>query len=435
MDAHQRAHRHHAGNAQHHGHAAEHLIQQIRTQIRQELVQVGAVHRDKVVVACLLHVHRQHMVQRLAAPQRRDHHHHVGRRDKHEVAELDVASQPQRQQHRQEEHRLQLEGQRHAEEDHAARAAPGQAHVHGHQAEGDVDHVALAPVRAVEDDRGQQGRDVIHQQRRAVALHAKGRELHQRGAHEHLKGDGDRLDQILRRIVLHPGDDLHQVQVRRRIVAADVPAKAFLPAHLGILIDPVAQEDVVIVAHIVEQRDLRKQHSAREHRQQDVHIDGQLPARAQLHRVGDGEDRREDHAGDHLHLAGLVSAEFVDLRIARIAREDEKHGGREHEQHKAQHPAGAPVQSCAQRVADNILFHGTISFLAQSSMFIISKKTPSVQQNLCAPRIIIPSCAAYSMGQRFHDCSHFCPMGAIPLLNRPGIMIKEFSKPHHTNPR
>ena len=116
------------------------------------------------------------------------------------MAELDVLTQPQRQKRRQEEYRLELERKRNAEEDHAQCRALLEAHIQRHQTQGGIDRIALTPVRAVEHNRRQQGSDVENRQLRALTPDLQAAQLHHAVSHQHLKGNGNRLDQILPRI-------------------------------------------------------------------------------------------------------------------------------------------------------------------------------------------------------------------------------------------
>ena len=184
------------------------------------------------------------------------------------MAQLDILTQPQRQQRGQEKDRLQLKRKRHAEQDHAPRALLLQRHVQRRQAQGGIDHVALAPICAIEDDGRQHQREVEDHDALARAPDLQTGQLRDRVSQQHLKRHRDSLDQILPRIILHPRNHQQQIQIRRRIVAADIRAQPLLDAHLGILVNPVAQKDVVVVAHIVEQRDFRQQNQAHDHAQQ-----------------------------------------------------------------------------------------------------------------------------------------------------------------------
>ena len=140
---------------QRHGHRAEHLIEHVAVHRlkRQQLIQARRVDRHEVVLPRLLDVAGEHVVKRLAAPERRDHHDHIHGRDGQQMAQLDLPAQPQRQKRRQEEHRLQLEGERHAKAEHAAHGVLAKGERQRQQAEARVDGVALAPVGAVEHDR------------------------------------------------------------------------------------------------------------------------------------------------------------------------------------------------------------------------------------------------------------------------------------------
>ena len=285
------------------------------------------------------------------------------------MAQLDVLAQPQRQQRRQEEHRLQLEGERHAEKRHAPRAALLQCVIQRQQAQRRIDHVALTPIRAVENDGRQHQRQAEEDDAPRVPPNLQPRQLGDGVGHQRLKRHRNDLDQILPRIIPDSGNQQQQVQIRRRVIAADVCAEPFPDAHLGVAVDPAAQEDVVIVAHIVKQRNLRQQNHADHHAEQRLRAEIQPSADVQRHRRRERVERGQHDGRKPNQLLRAEAGEFVDLGVARVVSEDREHRRREQHQRAARPRGHAPPQQTAQRVVCKVLVH---------SLFLPSGEAPAL---------------------------------------------------------
>lgn len=100
--------------------------------------------------ARLLKRDRQRVPQPAPRDDGREHHDHAHGGEGERVAELDAPCEPEEQKDRHDEHRLELEGERRADADHAEQRMPGQDEIDAQHGERGIHAVALSPERAVE---------------------------------------------------------------------------------------------------------------------------------------------------------------------------------------------------------------------------------------------------------------------------------------------
>ena len=179
------------------------------------------------------------------------------------MAELDAPCEPEEQKDRHDEHRLQLEGERRADADHAEQRVPGQDKIDAQHGEGCIHAVALSPERAVEYN----GRPEEHEEKcRELPCGTPAKqahELHDGPREQHVKQNAEELDEV--QIRQGTAADERQHRQVRYIIIPDRRAQRGKTAVRAEEIDPHAQKIPVVVRDVVQAR--AAQHECRRQQQ------------------------------------------------------------------------------------------------------------------------------------------------------------------------
>ena len=164
---------------------------------------------------------------------------------------------------RHDEHRLQLEGERRADADHAEQRVPGQDKIDAQHGEGCIHAVALSPERAVEYN----GRPEEHEEKcRELPCGTPAKqahELHDGPREQHVKQNAEELDEV--QIRQGTAADERQHRQVRYIIIPDRRAQRGKTAVRAEEIDPHAQKIPVVVRDVVQAR--AAQHECRRQQQ------------------------------------------------------------------------------------------------------------------------------------------------------------------------
>ena len=223
----------------------------------------GIVVEPRADAARLLKRDRQRIPQSAPRDDGREHHDdaHGGKGEC--MAELDAPREPEEKKDRHDEHRLQLEGERRADADHAEQRVPGQDKIDAQHGEGCIHAVALSPERAVEHD----GRPEEHEEkRRELPRRAPAKqphELHDGPREQHVKQNAEELDEV--QIRQGTAADERQHRQVRYIIIPDRRAQRGKTAVRAEEIDPHAQKIPVVVRDVIQAR--TAQHKRRRQQQ------------------------------------------------------------------------------------------------------------------------------------------------------------------------
>ena len=223
----------------------------------------GIVVEPRADAARLLKRDRQRVPQSAPRDDGREHHDHAHGGEGERVAELDAPCEPEEQKDRHDEHRLQLEGERRADADHAEQRMPGQDKIDAQHGEGCIHAVALPPERAVEHN----GRPEEHEEKcRELPCGAPAKqahELHDGPCEQHVKQNAEELDEVQ----IRQGTAADERQHRQvwYIIIPDRRAQRCEAAVRAEEIDPRAQKIPVVVRDVVQAR--AAQHKRRRQQQ------------------------------------------------------------------------------------------------------------------------------------------------------------------------
>ena len=243
------------------------ICQKLRVHLR--AVGEEGVNRGGIVVqpaadgVRLVDIQQQRVQKRPPRQDRGGGHKEVGQGKGEQVPPLDPPGEDEHQEHRQQEHGLQLEGKAQRGADHRPDGPALQGQRHAPKGKGGVDAVALAPVGPVQQHRGeQQGYQKAHQPRVIRAGRVPDEAQHPPGQ-EHIEQHGEQLDEI-EVPDAGIGNQSEEIEVGD-VVVPHAPPQGGNAAVVAVKLHPALQK-ILIVQRLVLHAQPPQQHRRRDGR-------------------------------------------------------------------------------------------------------------------------------------------------------------------------